>query len=107
MNERYVSGGVSFAALAELLGAPIASGAPAAAFTEEATSSIRRWDCLRFETTYRTILEATAEAPESDQGFVTHVLSVASNLHLLTQCRAECLEDDRWVLRNICVLHLW
>lgn len=107
MNERYISVGVPFAALTELLGDPMDSAALDGASTGEVTSSIRRWDCLEYEKTYRKILQATSEAPESDHGFVTHVLSVASKLHLLMQCRAELLEDDRWVLRNICVVHLW
>ena len=63
------------------------------------------WDCLDFEKTFRSIHRVAADASESAAEHIMQTLFVASQMHLLTQCRAECIGDDQWVIRHQCVKH--
>ena len=111
--------GVSMAFLREWLGEPLPRGshagdevAPAAGVhdqtrLDDATGETVIWDCLRYEGTFREIHEAIARAPQGAHGFVTAALAAASEVHLLSQCSARCVGEDRWILERQCLNHLW
>lgn len=64
------------------------------------------WDCLAFEKTFRAVHEVAARASEQDAEFIVQALSTASQMHLLSQCRAEQVGEDRWTLTYLCLKHL-
>ena len=64
------------------------------------------WDCLGFEKTFRSIHDVASRASKPAHVLVTQALLAASQLHLLAQCRAQCIGDDRWIIQHQCVKHL-
>jgi len=98
-EEAFLSGGVPLRTLEAWLGEPLDS--PSGATTATVT-----WDCFGYEKMFRAVHDAASRVSESQRGMVLAALSAASQLHLLTQCRAERVDEDRWVMLSVCLKHI-
>jgi hypothetical protein len=121
VEEAFFSGGVPLSKLKEWLGEPLDS-----TYDRDQTISVRiayvvgdiprevspsnneiiTWDCLDFERTFRAIHQAAFHASESQRDMVLQALSTSSQMHLLTQCRAERVGNDLWIMQHLCVKHV-
>ena len=119
-EEAFFSGGVPLWRLQEWLGAPLDSTYErdqtiAVTVTVEVGGVARElppnnevvaWDCLGYEKTFRAIHEAAADAPQSQRDFLFHALATSSQMHVLTQCRAERVGYDLWIMQLLCLKHI-
>jgi hypothetical protein len=118
-EEAFFSGGVPLWRLQEWLGAPLDSRyeqtisatvrvvvGGVAREVEPSNNEIVAWDCLRYEKTFRAIHEAASDAPQSQRDFVFRALATSSQMHVLTQCRAERVGYDLWIMRLLCLKHI-
>lgn len=120
MDESIYFGGVPLSRLREWLGEPVESPDDVVdtlsvrithviddvTHEQEVPAKAVAWDCLGFEKTFRSIHDIASRASEPAYEIVLQALSAASQLHLLTQCRAERIGDDRWIIHTQCVKHL-
>ncbi|MBV8643432.1 MAG: hypothetical protein JO225_05895 [Candidatus Eremiobacteraeota bacterium] len=97
VEEAFFSGGVPLRTLEAWLGEPLDSPNASATVT---------WDCFGYEKTFRAVHDAASRVAESQRGMVLAALSAASQLHLLTQCRAERVDEERWVMLSVCLKHI-
>jgi hypothetical protein len=121
VDEAFFSDGVPLSKLEEWLGEPVDS-----TYDRDETISVRithvvgdvphevapssnetiSWDCLGYEKTFRAIHQVASDASESQRDMVLQALSASSQMHLLTQCRAERIGTDRWIVHHLCVKHI-
>ncbi len=122
MDPAFFRDGASLAMLRERLGEPLPSGSGlepdinVETFAvvsdherrlDELSGTIVVWDCIGYEASFHEIRRAIARAPENAQVFSIATLAVASQLHVLSQCSARRVGEDRWILERQCVKHLW
>lgn len=65
-----------------------------------------RWDCFGYEPTFRAVFQAAAAAGDAHRNALMQPLAAASALHISLQCRAERIDEDRWVLIFPCIKHM-
>jgi hypothetical protein len=121
VEEAFFSSGVSLSKLEEWLGQPLDStydGDETISVSithvvggvshevSPSSNEIVSWDCLGYEKTFRAIHEAASHASESRGEMVLQALSASSQVHLLSQCRAERVGNNVWIMQHLCMKHM-